>query len=174
MLPDSLAEMKWATQLSGFQKCAHTVQDLLYNVRRLKRSTLWLASLKPGKFKMCEPVEVKNAPLWAHLPPWVTQGFSRASDETRTGIAPSFFARETDEGKRKGKGYENYKIGTNRCYCGCNRPEEDCQSPRTDREYNAKDNPGFVPDKGVIGYDFFNNFTVVVDRLGGKMAFVKN
>lgn len=27
-------------------------------------------------------------------------------------------------------------------------------------------------DKGVIGYDFFNNFTIVVDRLGGKMTFV--
>jgi hypothetical protein len=26
--------------------------------------------------------------------------------------------------------------------------------------------------EGVIGYDFFNNFTLVVDRLGGKMTFV--
>ena len=30
-----------------------------------------------------------------------------------------------------------------------------------------------VPPEGVIGYDFFNNFTVVVDRLGGKMTFIK-
>ena len=39
---------------------------------------------------------------------------------------------------------------------------------------DAKDNPEYVPPEGVIGYDFFNNFTVVVDSLGGKMAFVKN
>ena len=31
-----------------------------------------------------------------------------------------------------------------------------------------------VPPEGVIGYDFFANFTVVVDRLGGKMTFVNN
>ena len=31
-----------------------------------------------------------------------------------------------------------------------------------------------VPPDGVIGYDFFTNFTLVVDRLGGKMTFVKN
>ena len=29
-----------------------------------------------------------------------------------------------------------------------------------------------VPPEGVIGYDFFANFTLVVDRLGGKVAFV--
>ena len=28
--------------------------------------------------------------------------------------------------------------------------------------------------KAEIGYDFFANFTVVVDRVGGKMTFVKN
>ena len=39
---------------------------------------------------------------------------------------------------------------------------------------DAKDNPAFVPSEGVIGYDFFANFTVVVDRLGGKMTFVRN
>ena len=39
---------------------------------------------------------------------------------------------------------------------------------------DAKDNPEYVPDEGVIGYDFFNNFTVVIDRVGGKMTFVKN
>ena len=39
---------------------------------------------------------------------------------------------------------------------------------------DKKDNPEYVPPEGVIGYDFFNNFTVVVDRLGGKMTFVKN
>ncbi len=37
---------------------------------------------------------------------------------------------------------------------------------------DAKDNPAFVPDQGVIGYDFFANFTLVIDRLGGKMTFV--
>ena len=31
-----------------------------------------------------------------------------------------------------------------------------------------------VPKEGVIGYDFFANFTVVVDRLGGEMTFVKD
>ena len=32
----------------------------------------------------------------------------------------------------------------------------------------------YVPPDGVIGYDFFTNFTLVVDRLGGKVTFVKN
>ena len=31
-----------------------------------------------------------------------------------------------------------------------------------------------VPPEGVIGFDFFNNFTVIIDRLGGNMTFVKN
>jgi len=31
-----------------------------------------------------------------------------------------------------------------------------------------------VPPTGVIGYDFFNNFTLVIDRVGGKMTFVNN
>ena len=31
---------------------------------------------------------------------WVTQGFSRASDETREKIAPSFFARERNRARR--------------------------------------------------------------------------
>ena len=31
-----------------------------------------------------------------------------------------------------------------------------------------------VPPEGVIGYDFFANFTLVVDRFGGKVTFVKN
>ena len=31
-----------------------------------------------------------------------------------------------------------------------------------------------VPLEGVIRYDFFNNFTIVVDRDAGKMTFVKN
>ena len=39
---------------------------------------------------------------------------------------------------------------------------------------DKKDNPEYVPHEGVIGYDFFNNFTVVVDHIGGKMTFVKN
>ena len=34
--------------------------------------------------------------------------------------------------------------------------------------------PPVVPGKGVIGYDFFANFTIVVDRFAGKMTFVKN
>ncbi|MBR4617472.1 MAG: hypothetical protein IKO55_17830 [Kiritimatiellae bacterium] len=38
---------------------------------------------------------------------------------------------------------------------------------------DAKDNPEYVPNEGVIGYDFFNNFAVVVDRTAGKMTFVK-
>lgn len=38
---------------------------------------------------------------------------------------------------------------------------------------DRKDNPEYVPTEGVIGYDFFANFTVVVDRVGGKMSFVK-
>ena len=33
---------------------------------------------------------------------------------------------------------------------------------------------GAVPAEGVIGYNFFNNFTIVIDRNGGKMTFVKN
>ena len=39
---------------------------------------------------------------------------------------------------------------------------------------DAKDNPEYVPPEGVIGYDFFANFTLVVDRFGGKVAFIKN
>ena len=39
---------------------------------------------------------------------------------------------------------------------------------------DAQDNPAYVPPEGVIGYDFFANFTLVVDRGGGEMAFVKN
>ena len=31
-----------------------------------------------------------------------------------------------------------------------------------------------ILSEGVIGYDFFANFTLVVDRFGGKMSFVKN
>ena len=38
---------------------------------------------------------------------------------------------------------------------------------------DRKDNPEYVPPEGVIGYDFFNNFTIVVDRVGKKMRFVK-
>ena len=39
---------------------------------------------------------------------------------------------------------------------------------------DAQDNPAYVPPEGVIGYDLFANFTLVVDRFGGKVAFVKN
>ena len=38
---------------------------------------------------------------------------------------------------------------------------------------DANDNPEYVPPEGVIGYDFFANFTLVVDRVGGKMTIVK-
>jgi hypothetical protein len=31
-----------------------------------------------------------------------------------------------------------------------------------------------VPPEGVIGYDFFANFTLVVDRVGGKVTIIKN
>lgn len=31
-----------------------------------------------------------------------------------------------------------------------------------------------VPPEGVIGYDFFNNFTVIVDRIDGRICFVNN
>jgi hypothetical protein len=31
-----------------------------------------------------------------------------------------------------------------------------------------------VPHEGVIGYDFFANFTLVVDSFGGKVTFIKN
>ena len=42
--------------------------------------------------------------------------------------------------------------------------------------HDNKANPNgcAVPPEGVIGFDFFNNFTLVVDRLGGKMTFIKN
>ena len=39
---------------------------------------------------------------------------------------------------------------------------------------DAKDNLEHVPPEGVIGYDFFANFTVVVDREMGSMAFARN
>jgi len=38
---------------------------------------------------------------------------------------------------------------------------------------DAKDNHATVPPEGVIGYDFFNSFTVVVDRVGGRLTFRK-
>ena len=39
---------------------------------------------------------------------------------------------------------------------------------------DAQDNPAYVPPEGVIGYDFFANFTIIVDRVGGKVSIVKN
>ena len=39
---------------------------------------------------------------------------------------------------------------------------------------DAQDNPAYVPSEGVIGYDFFANFTLVVDRGGGEITFVEN
>lgn len=41
-------------------------------------------------------------------------------------------------------------------------------------ENKEKENGAAVPREGVIGHDFFNNFTFVTDRHGGKMTFVKN
>ena len=43
-----------------------------------------------------------------------------------------------------------------------------------DTGYPHASMPAYVPPEGVIGYDFFANFTLVVDCLGGKMNFVKN
>ena len=40
------------------------------------------------------------------------------------------------------------------------------------RDNKANPNGCAVPPEGVIGFDFFNNFTLVVDRLGGRMTFV--
>ena len=42
------------------------------------------------------------------------------------------------------------------------------------RDNKANPNGCAVPPAGVIGYDFFANFTLVVDRVGGKVSFVKN
>ena len=42
------------------------------------------------------------------------------------------------------------------------------------RDNKAGPNGSAVPPEGVIGYDFFANFTLVVDRVGGEMNFVKN
>lgn len=39
---------------------------------------------------------------------------------------------------------------------------------------DAQDNPAYVPPEGVIGYDFFDNFTIVVDCFGGKVTIIKN
>ena len=46
----------------------------------------------------------------------------------------------------------------------------------TDNGYENQEqmNDNVILANGALGYDFFNNFTVVVDRLGGKMTFVKN
>ena len=41
------------------------------------------------------------------------------------------------------------------------------------RDNKANPNGCTVPPEGVIGHDFFNNFTLVVDRVGGKMSFDK-
>ena len=40
-------------------------------------------------------------------------------------------------------------------------------------ENQERSNGAAVPREGVIGYDFFANFTIVVDRLGGTMTFEK-
>ena len=43
-----------------------------------------------------------------------------------------------------------------------------------DTVYPHASMPAYALSEGVIGYDFFANFTLVVDCLGGKMNFVKN
>ena len=42
------------------------------------------------------------------------------------------------------------------------------------RDNKANPNGCAVPPAGVIGYNFFNNFTLVVDRVGGKVTIIKN
>ncbi len=42
------------------------------------------------------------------------------------------------------------------------------------RDNKANPNGCAVPPEGVIGYDFFANFTLVVDRVGGKVTIIKN
>ncbi len=56
--------------------------------------------MKPGNFT-AKASEVENAPLWAHLLSWFLAGHSRASPKPRQGIAPSFFCRNWNKGKRK-------------------------------------------------------------------------
>ena len=41
-------------------------------------------------------------------------------------------------------------------------------------ENQERPNGAAVPKEGVIGYDFFANFTIVVDRHGWNLTFVKN
>ena len=90
-------------------------------IRESLRSAHRLARLKPGKLKRV-PNEVENAPIRVYALSWVTQGFSRASDETREKDTPSSFAREQVEGKERmieyaveiGSGSGRYCIGNNR------------------------------------------------------------
>ena len=42
------------------------------------------------------------------------------------------------------------------------------------RDNKANPNGCVVPPEGVIGYDFFANFTLVVDSIGGKVTIIKN
>ena len=87
---------------------AHKHAGIWYHVRRQiqesLRSTHRLARLKPGKFT-CVPSEARMHPSGCISLSWVTQGFSRASDETREKSAPSFFARDRKEGKGKTSGH---------------------------------------------------------------------
>ena len=43
-----------------------------------------------------------------------------------------------------------------------------------DTGYPHASMPAYVPPAGVIGYDFFANFILVVDGAGGKMIFIRN
>ena len=57
-------------------------------------------------------------PFWAHLLPWFLTGLSRASPETRQGIAPSFFAANGKGGNGKEERYvcKGYSAGA---LCDC-------------------------------------------------------
>ena len=80
-----------------------TGENLLYYAAdnsRLCVRRIVLALVKPGKF-YCKGRRGGECAHGAHLLPWFLTGHSRASPETRQGIAPSFFCRATTRGKRR-------------------------------------------------------------------------
>ena len=77
--------------------CAQTIQESL-------RSTHRLALLEPEKFHRVCQTRQRVYPNGYMSLSWVTQGFSRASDETREKSAPSFFARDRKEGTGRTSG----------------------------------------------------------------------
>ena len=97
--------------------CAQTHRNLVSCPQTDSRIFALYASIgtsETWKVQMCVPNEVENAPPGRISLPWVTQGFSRASDETRTGSAPSFFARDRQEGKGKTSGKNRHSRKKNR------------------------------------------------------------